>query len=1215
MKKVFLAITGAALSLSAAAVTPGASSVLRPGNETQSLSQGLFRFAPKAQAQLKKEGFGSVADLGATKKGAAKVQAGSFEMNMLPAAENVGYLDGPNDETWFYAVDYTSTTVDHGSYQEKLISGYKVTVYNASFTEVGTIEDTIELAENEVRVAQVQIGACVTQKFFNYDQSYELMICIATNTSDYSNNYKTKVYSIGNNTPVAEFPGYYVAAVNSATDSWSEKFWITFITEEETQTSEINGVMNVMDYVFTTYKSAGYSGQGDPVLVNRIPGILLPGENAVPFLSTTYQGRPYFATANMKYCWYEDPYNYENENPTPDNELQVSIYTAPSAYGSTIDLYSTTTIPSNATADDIYFLYAGTFSYNDDLSFGRYTTDGTPSLIISTEHYVSGNDGYVYDFDVYSTAPQGETAQGEKKLNLGTGVTGGYFMNDIAGYDPQVMYAQTDVSGNITFNFVSLVTGETEVSLPYNIGPNLYVTTSTDRIASNDGYIFVSPQVQGASQDNGDLYTSVVYITKEGAIDHVDQLNLGKNVDMAQIYSGVEAYSPYIFNLDANVEYMVLVKRRDNPNETGNHEELMILTSDTAAAPLMQLLPDETMGTLVSVSLVNIGTDNARLVVMYDKNYNYTTVEYKLPLTLFENGEGTVENPYVITTVGGLEMIKAFPAAHFVLGNDIECGGYTINRDNNFTFSGTLDGKGHNLKNLTVSGFGLIPTLSGGSEATEEYVATVRNLNLVNPVFDTTKDDQGLLVGYLTCGTIYNVHVYGGKVTSASDCAGLAGKATLYSKIQQSSFQGEITSEEGSVGGIVNSVLTSSTVKACAFKGTINGASTLGGIVASLSNNAGELYDCHVNADITGQNTIGGIAGESNRSLIANCHVEGTITATEAPRWGGGPKVGGIVGSLSPDYSTQEEGEEPAAPAAVIKNCYVNLASMTYSGEAAEESYAGQNDTMHRIVGFSAVNSEPEVVDYDSDWNPVYGDPMGPDAGLVNNYAVETLAKISENIEATATSTEGQSVAADEINSNFLMEQGWLYGYDVENPWSLTGDSSKPSLHFEGGHVLVTPTEALIEIDETVVVELTLVGAELTEDMIEGFTMEIADESLLEIGEMGMNDNSITVALKGLKAGSSKVTLGLNGKTAETMITVKESSAIEDVTADGDALKISFDGRTASAHAAVLNVYSVSGSLLITATEIADLSNLSAGVYVITAQSANGKATLKVSIR
>ena len=101
------------------------------------------------------------------------------------------------------------------------IKGYKITVYNAALQEVGKVEDVVELGEKETKVAQIEVGTLITQKFFNYDASYEIMIGIACNTTEYVNNYRTKAYSIGNNTAIASFDGYYVSAVNTATDAWS----------------------------------------------------------------------------------------------------------------------------------------------------------------------------------------------------------------------------------------------------------------------------------------------------------------------------------------------------------------------------------------------------------------------------------------------------------------------------------------------------------------------------------------------------------------------------------------------------------------------------------------------------------------------------------------------------------------------------------------------------------------------------------------------------------------------------------------------------------------------------------------------------------------------------------------------------------------------------------------------------------------------------------
>ncbi len=94
-------------------------------------------------------------------------------------------------------------------------------------------------------------------------------------------------------------------------------------------------------------------------------------------------------------------------------------------------------------------------------------------------------------------------------------------MQDIKGFDPQVLFIVED-GNSYKFNFVSLVTGETEVSLPYMIAENVYLTVDTERIPSADGYVFAAAQTRGASQDNGDVYTAMAYITRDGQVDHID---------------------------------------------------------------------------------------------------------------------------------------------------------------------------------------------------------------------------------------------------------------------------------------------------------------------------------------------------------------------------------------------------------------------------------------------------------------------------------------------------------------------------------------------------------------------------------------------------------------------------------------------------------------------------------------------------------------------
>lgn len=1219
MKKILLFFVSAMIAVSASAT----STTTQKDCEKKALSHKLFPFAPKAKAETRAAGSPSSVNTPAFAKAQNAMQMKAakqdFEFTQLPAADEQGFLDSPKGEIWYYTMDYKKETVDHGAWKETLISGYKITVYDAAFNQLGTVEDDITLAEDETKVAQVEVGTLVTQKFFNYDNSYEIMVGIACNTVNYVNNYRTNAYSIGNNEPVASMAGYYVSAVNAATDAWSEKFWITFQTEEETETPEINGIQNFADYVFKTYKSAGYSGMEDAKLTVRIPALTTAGENAIPFLSTVHNGMPYFATNRMKYCWYEDPFDYTNDNPTANNELICDIYTIPSAWASDVELYSTTTIKSDATIDDCYFLYNGAFSYNDDISFGRYTDDDAPSLIITREYFVPGKDDYTYDFFVTSAAPKGETAEGVKKIDLATNVLGGYFLSDITGENPMVMFAKGNADGTYTFDFTDTKTGETKFSLPYAIGNGLYLTTETDRVATANGYLLVCPQTYGSTDDEGNMHTYVAYVTTEGEIDHIDDLNLGKDIDLAQIYSNVEAFNPYIFNIDDAREYLVLVKRRNVSGQTGNHEELLVISSDPEKGMLLQLTPDDELGSLRHISLVNIGTDNQVMTVMYynDETKAMTNNSYALPLSLYDEGDGTVDNPYVITTFGGLQQMKKNPAANYVLGADIDAAGNEIN-NNSYVFSGSLDGNGHIISNLKITGRALFPMLTGSVEKEEGSTeATVKNINFVNPVFNAEVDGQGLLVGNATSATISGIHIYGGKVNGNAAVAGIVGKAALYSTVSECSFNGEVSSTEDAAAGIVGQVMTSSTVNACAFAGKIEGGSTIGGIASSTSANAGVVTNCHVNADIKGKNTIGGIVGESMRAPITNCHVEGTIEATEAPRWGGGPKAGGIVGELYPTMSSDEE--SPEETQAVVKGCYVNLSSLTFSGTTAEEEFAGQNDTMHRIVGKSAVNNEPEVIGYDeeNDWAPIYSDPLAPEAALADNYAVATLAKVAENIADDATSTEGKTIDSEEAGMSFFTELEWAYGYSAEEPWSMTGNQNCPTLYYEGGLLMATPTDVTAEVGQEFTVKLSLAGGQITDDMFESLTFDMLDEEMFDWDEMWTDvdeEGNILFYFTPVKEGKNTVTFGLIGKTAKVNVTIVPATSIGKIESNKNT--ISINGRTVTADGCKIEVYSSIGAHLLSGNGKVALNGIPSGMYVIKATAADGSvSTAKTVIR
>lgn len=1210
---------------SAAAMAVGG--VTAQAKAPRGTSDALFPYMPKARAEVQQDGFGKP-DAFQAKGAKGAVKVGAFKTlnpHVLSKSSESGYLNAPDGSTWFFSIDYKTSETNS-------IQGFKITVFDNLLQEVGSVEDEIQLGENETRVAQLSIGPDLTQKFFNYDNSYEIMIGVATNTTAYVNNYRTRVYSLGKNEPITTIDGYYCSAVNAARDAWSEDFYITFYTSVETETPEVNGIENHLDNRFVTYKKAGYSGMGDPVIDVRFPEICTTGADAIPVLSVVNDGKPWISFSHLKHCWYEDPYDYTNENPAADNEMIVDVYTTGSGWNAAMEKYSTTTFPLDASADDLFFLYHGNFQYDNDLNL-TLSGDGTPSLYITKAHSTQGGDTFNYDYAVYSAAPKGETAVGVKKFDLAQGVSGGTFMTDIPGFAPQVMFIIPDGDGDVIFQFVNVNSGQVEHELDAYVSdedPNISLTANTDRVADKDSYLYYAPQTRGMSDENDDVHTQIIFVDpEEGSIVRTDDINLGQNVEYAQLYTGPEAFDPYLFNLDSDREYMALIKRKKASGE-GVDEQLTIRSTDSSKAPLLEIGPEEGKGNLANIFIANYGSKSPKLIVTYMdmSDWKYTLQSYDLPLQLFENGDGTAGNPYQISTIGGLKQLISAPAAHYAIVNDIDASGYPLDIKD-FEFNGSLDGRNHVVSNLSLTGRALIPQLNGPVDAAEgvssnsdELAGTVRNINFVNASLKNATSGHGLLVGSMSGGVIENVHAYASTVQGDEDFAGLVGKARVSASVSGCSFQGDLIGgeESSTVGGIAGSTMTGATIQACAFKGNITAGTGIGGIVGDMGNNAGKISDCHVNAAIKGKNTIGGIAATSGRSLIEKCHVQGSIEATEAPRWGGGACVGGIIGNLQPDYGSlnPDEPDEPTTPSFAVQGCYVNLSSLAFTGTPAEsETFPGQNDTMHRIVGKSVVNNEPEPIGYDPDtYDPIFSDePVAPDAGLANNYAVATLTVGSDKIEAAATSTEGASVAADETGISFFQELGWNYGNDTENPWNMTGDQFNPALYFEGGLLIFTPSEVTIEAEKEVTLHLQLAGEGITEDMIEGFTFEISDESVAEAGDMGIENGEIFIVIKGLKEGTANITAGIAGKQTQARITVNAAqSGIGSIKVE-TAGNISFNGNAVSAQGCAISVFSTTGTLVAAGSDTVSLTNVAGGIYIVTATDAKGhRSSLKIRL-
>ncbi len=184
----------------------------------------------------------------------------------------------------------------------------------------------------------------------------------------------------------------------------------------------------------------------------------------------------------------------------------------------------------------------------------------------------------------------------------------------------------------------------------------------------------------------------------------------------------------------------------------------------------------QAVGKIEFPSSFEIGKKYYVLIVKDDEIIDTLEILYspKLPDGSIE-GNGTEENPYVITNAYQLSLISHCPDANYVLGNDIDL---EYNPENDATFNrgigwkpieifrGKLDGHNYTISNMRICNnanislseyykIGLFAEIDG---------ATITNLNIKNAqiiIPDQKKNDVGILAGWAKNVKIENVMVSG----------------------------------------------------------------------------------------------------------------------------------------------------------------------------------------------------------------------------------------------------------------------------------------------------------------------------------------------------------------------------------------------------------------------------------------------------------------------
>ncbi|MGG4217830.1 S-layer homology domain-containing protein [Paenibacillus jamilae] len=231
-------------------------------------------------------------------------------------------------------------------------------------------------------------------------------------------------------------------------------------------------------------------------------------------------------------------------------------------------------------------------------------------------------------------------------------------------------------------------------------------------------------------------------------------------------------------------------------------------------------------------------------------------------------GNGTEQNPYIITTAAMLDDIRTDLNAYYKLGANIQLTDYTWNPIANF--AGVFDGNGYTISGLTIN---QPLSMNVGFFGNLTATSIVRNVRFMD-VNIIGNRNVGSFAG-TNFGQISNVFASGSVEALGEGTYDYAG---------------------GLVG--VNSASITKSISAVNVRGT-KSAGYVGGIAGY--NVQGTVSQSYATGQVDGLSRVGGLAGYNSNGTVSNSYSTGSVTTT-VNRAGG--LVGQNAGQVTSSYST-----------------------------------------------------------------------------------------------------------------------------------------------------------------------------------------------------------------------------------------------------------------------------------------------------------------------
>lgn len=983
-----------------------------------------------------------------------------LEGKYIPELEPVGTILSPKGENWFYILETDGDKMDGSNeyYTKWNFKEFKITVYDGKFNIVGYVHGTPEFPEGAARCNRVNVATQVTSNFFNSNSSdYEIVVDFNYNPDDTKYLYGAKQFSQAYTlqpampeevqTPLFKCPGLLQGILNGSTTT-TESFVLSFVYESTWDSEpEEHGKTTLR-----VYKPVSW-GAKEPELIAQQKSEISAGDginDAIPFFvvahgSDVYSVRTYYEKPLFDYTQGDDPVMTPDNHfivdlykPTAKNPI-VTDYTDPSADPGTP--WKSVSIPMDSPTDAnmLWRSYAlGNFLGERDVTWD-FSDNGEPCLIISI---VDSNvqEESTARYRVYDL-------EGNIVKEFGTLSDSYIDFPALEGHCEQIGFQIVNADGNSVTQLVDWpsleVRGEVPVLFEYD--GNVFSLSSVPTRVLGEGGVLYAANVVPTMGDGESSFAYIAYFRPDGELHHMDTLTLPAQTAKAYAYVEAEVLDPYLYNTDSKYEYLIWLYTWKDNDKTGTDLSLCVVDNEGKILAKREL----TDGHSLENAYVSNCPDQRYIVLSWrdaSKGTNPSLLELiSLPLNDFE-GEGTAENPYIIRTFGDFDQVRNNLTSHFALAGDVDME-HRAFRPIEGAFTGSIDGRGHTVKDLFISAaergalfnsFGQRP-----EEESDKASAVLKDITFDGVTFYREGSAYGtkvysLLAADARYAEFNKVNVVNPvvEISDVNVSFGVLANVADNVKFTDCAVKGaDIDLPRGSgVGGIVGDA------RDCEFRnvyvnGSLKARTNLGGIAGSTNGIASAFSNIHVDADLDASATVaGGVIGANNsRSEVRNSIVEGSITCSSA--------AGGIVGNLmAPE-------REEADDVFIIENNVVNLKAIN----------AGDNpEAVHRIVGYSCIDEgERQVWIENPDWdesnpNSSPGEyktvPASPEKHIGVNHVVSGIAAF-DTTEGLSTEGITTSLAG---NDALFSNLGFVFGSSTEAPWvAPTASNPIPVLYFE----------------------------------------------------------------------------------------------------------------------------------------------------------------------